>query len=125
MAISDEQQTEILRSIWNDVKAVKASLESQLTATGKELRAGLTTSREELVAQIGETNQRIDQTNERLDALGRRGTESEMRVATAITELAGDVHGLSDLIRNWQKDHSTLGRRVTRIEKHVGIAAAG
>lgn len=120
-----EEQVEILRMIWEEMKAVKASLEKQLTAT-----------REELGAHIEQTNARIDQTNRNLESLAQRSdenfqvltnriTESEMRLATATTELAADVHVLSDLIRDWRQEHredrARLERRVARIEDHIGL----
>ena len=126
MPSDNGQQVEILRMIWEEMKAVKASLEKQLTAT-----------REELGARIDQTNARIGQTNKGLESLAQqtdenfkvltgRITESEMRLATATTELAADVHVLSDLIRDWRQEHredrARLERRVTRIEAHIGLA---
>ncbi len=35
----DGEQVELLRAIWNEMKALKASLESQLEATRRELGA--------------------------------------------------------------------------------------
>ncbi len=123
MASSDEQLIEILRNIWNEMKALKASLESQLTTTREDLGSRIDQTNE----RLDQTNERLDQTNERLEDLGRRVTESEMRLATATTELAGDVHVLSDLIREWRgdrrADRSRLEKRVTRIEEHVGLVA--
>ncbi len=114
----DSQQTELLRNIWNEMKAVKASLEKQLEAT-----------REEIGQRIDQTNERLDQTNESLDALRRRVTESEMRLATATTELANDVHELSGLVRDWRWEHRSdraeLRTRVTLIEEHVGLRSGG
>jgi len=121
----DDQKVEILRMIWEEMKAVKAALESQLTAT-----------REELGARIEQTNARIEQTNKNLESLAQqtdanfkvltgRITESEMRLATATTELAADVHVLSDLIRGWRQEHredrAGLESRVARIEAELGL----
>jgi chromosome segregation ATPase len=53
--------------------------------------------------RLDTTNERLDTTNERLesvrDELGRHIVESEMRTATAISELAGTVHELADVLR--------------------------
>ncbi len=76
----------------------------------------MNTTREELAATRDELGTRIDQTNENLERLAQqnnenfkaltgRMTESEMRLATATTELAADVHILSDLIRGWRQEH--------------------
>ena len=49
------------------------------------------------------TNERLDGTNERLelvrDDLGRRITESELRTATAIHEMAGTLGEVRDLLK--------------------------
>jgi len=59
------------------------------------------------------------------DALRRRLTESEVRVATAVTELSGETRALAWLIREWREEHrSERGEhrgRVDRIEKHLGL----
>jgi hypothetical protein len=67
------------------------------------------------------TNEQLVATNQRLDAmrveLGHRITESELRTATAITELAGTVRDLTSVLRA----QSDLRPRVERCE--VDIAA--
>jgi chromosome segregation ATPase len=54
---------------------------------------------EETNERLEQTNERIDGTNERLDALHRRVVESEIRTATAITDLAGTVQVVADMLR--------------------------
>ena len=53
--------------------------------------------------RIDETNARLNETNARLeslrDDLGRRIVESEMRTATAMTELSGSVRDLITVIK--------------------------
>ena len=53
--------------------------------------------------QLGATNQRIDATNERLEAmhagLSQRIVESELRIATAITERAATVREMTSMLR--------------------------
>lgn len=44
-------------------------------------------------------NHRVDDTNERLDRLERRQTETELRLATELTEVAHAVHRLTDVVR--------------------------
>ncbi len=57
----------------------------------------------EMNGRINETNGRINETNARLeslpDELGRRIVESEMRTATAITDLSGSVRDLIIVIK--------------------------
>ena len=76
--------------------------------------------------QLGATNQRLDATNERLDAtnerleamhagLSQRIVESELRTATAITELAATVRDMTSVLRA-QND---LRPRVDRCEQDI------
>jgi chromosome segregation ATPase len=82
-------------------------------------------------ARLDQTNTRLDQTNTRLDALttridgleeglGRRITESELRTATALTELASDIRDLTTLLRT-QLD---LRPRVERCEREIDALKA-
>jgi hypothetical protein len=70
-------------------------------------------------ARIDETNNRVNETNARLDLLrdelGRRIVESELRTATAISDLAGTVR---ELITNIKEDRELRGR-VERCEKDI------
>jgi chromosome segregation ATPase len=105
----DDQQVEILRGIWNEMKALNA--------------------------RVDQTNARLDQTNARLEAirvelrdeidgLRRRVVESEVRLATATTQLSSDVQALSGLIREWREEHrgdrAELRARIARLEERVG-----
>jgi methyl-accepting chemotaxis protein len=69
--------------------------------------------------RVEETNTRLDQTNERLEnlgeTLGRRIVESEMRTATAITELAVSVRDMTGLLR----DALDLRDRVDHCERDI------
>jgi chromosome segregation ATPase len=115
----DGEQVEILRAIWNEMKALKASLESQLEAT-----------RRELGARIDQTNVRLDAVREELkgemDGLRRRVVESEVRLATVTAQLSTDVQQLSGLIREWREEHraerAEIRTRLTRLEEHVGLS---
>lgn len=53
--VSDSEQTELLRAIWNEMKALGQNLGGRLDAL-----------RTELGARIDQTNARLDQTNARL-----------------------------------------------------------
>jgi len=70
-------------------------------------------------ARLDQTNARLDQTNARLDQareeLGRRIVESELRTATAITELAGTMQGVQELLR----EQLDLRGRVERCEADI------
>jgi hypothetical protein len=66
-------------------------------------------------ATLDETNARLDETNGKLDALGHRVVESEIRMATAITDLAHSVHDLTAYLRA----QTDLRPRVERYEKDI------
>jgi methyl-accepting chemotaxis protein len=77
-------------------------------------------------AHLDQTNARLDQTNARLDqmnarmedgfdVLTRRLVESEIRTATALTELAGSVRDVAVLLRS-QHD---LRPRVEKCEAEI------
>jgi len=119
-----DQQVELLRSIWGEMKALRASFDSQLEAT-----------RRELGERIEQTNRQLEQTNGRLDSLRadlksevdglrHRVVESEVRLATATTALSNDVHELGSLIREWREEHradrAALATRVSRLEEQAG-----
>jgi hypothetical protein len=85
-----DEQLEVLRAIWNEMKALNARLDT--------------------------TNERLDALSEGLDALReelkndfngphRQGVESEVRLATATTQLSTDVEELVGLIRDWRTEH--------------------
>jgi hypothetical protein len=73
----------------------------------------------EIRDEVRRTNARIDSTNERLDAmhagLSQRIVESELRTATAITELAATVRDMTSVLRA-QND---LRPRVERCERDI------
>lgn len=65
----------------------------------KDIRSSV----QELNARVDQTNARLDQTNESVDALrdelGRRIVESELRTATALSDLAGSVREMTHVLR--------------------------
>jgi predicted nucleic acid-binding Zn-ribbon protein len=98
-----DEQVEILRMIWNEMKALNS--------------------------QVGQTNERLDAVRVELkgevDALRGRVLESEVRLATATTQLSSDVQELTGLIREWRHDHredrAEVRARIVRLEEHVGL----
>ena len=76
---------------------------------------------DETNARLNEMNARINETNVRLeslrDDLGRRIVESELRTATAITELSGSVRELIGVI----KEDRDLRGRMERAEKDIAV----
>jgi predicted nucleic acid-binding Zn-ribbon protein len=82
--------------------------------------------------EVRKTNERLDATNERLDAtnarleamnddLGRRIVESELRTATAITDLAGTVRELIGYLRA----QADLRPRVEKCERDIADLQRG
>ena len=71
--------------------------------------------------RIEQTNLRIEQTNLQLVQLGEdlsnRIVESELRTATAVTDLAGTVRDLVTLLRT----HNDLRPRVERCEQDIAV----
>jgi predicted nucleic acid-binding Zn-ribbon protein len=90
----------ILREIRDEIRTTN----QRLDATREELSQRLDTTREELGQRIDETNRRI--------------VESEVRLATAVTDLRQSVVEVRDLL----KEQLDLRHRVERLERHVGLA---
>ncbi len=95
---------EILKDIRTELRGVKA----EISATNARLDAGLEATNLRLDALRDETSARFDE-------LGRRIVESELRTATAITDLAGTVRDLTGMLRA-QND---LRPRVERCELDI------
>jgi predicted nucleic acid-binding Zn-ribbon protein len=97
----------VLREIRGDLKDLRTDI--------KDLRGEVVRTNE----RLDSTNARLDATNERLegglDSLARRIVESEMRTATAITELSGDVRELTTFLRG----QADLRPRVDRCEREI------
>jgi methyl-accepting chemotaxis protein len=70
-------------------------------------------------ARLEQTNARLDETNERLEGLGHtlssRIAESEMRTATALTDLAGGLQKVTATLH----DALDLRPRVERCERDI------
>lgn len=93
------------------------------------IRSDLAGVREEiggLRSDLRATNERVDGTNERLEALARRQTEGEVRLATEIVAVAGAVHQLRDalledrVMRTQVADHEA---RIRELEARRGRPA--
>jgi chromosome segregation ATPase len=69
--------------------------------------------------RLDSTNERLDSTNHRLERLERRQVETEIRISTQLTEVAGAIRELTDVIvedrelRNTVADHE---RRLVALE---------
>ena len=85
----------------------------------RETNGRLDHTRDELSSRLDETNSRLDQTRDelssRIDVLTHRVVESEIRTATAITDLAGTVRDVATLLR----EQNDLRPRVERCERQI------
>ena len=130
------EQVEILREIWNEMKALNSRVDKtnqrldktneRLDAVRTELKQEIGDLRSELKQEMTELRSDI---KDEVDQLRRRVVESEVRLATATTQLSTDVQSLSGLIREWREEHRSdraeIKRRLERIEAHVGLPHAG
>jgi len=111
---SSDEQVELLRGIWNEMKGLNSRVDQtnvRLDAVRTELKGEIGALRVELKSEV--------------EALRRRVVESEVRLATATTQLSTDVQGLSGLIREWREEHRSdraeIKERLGRLEQHVGL----
>ena len=109
-----DEQVELLRGIWSEMKAlngrvtttneqlgeVRAELRSGLADVRAELRAGLT----EVRAGLDEVRGSIGVLGERIDLAHTRSVERDLRIATALTEVAGEVHELRGDVHDLRLD---------------------
>ncbi len=88
-------QTRLVRTVARDTNDLTIEILKRIREEGR-----LTKER------VSETNQRPDQTNQPLDdlreELSRRIVEPEIRTATALTALSGDVRELTSFLRQMQ-----------------------
>jgi outer membrane murein-binding lipoprotein Lpp len=123
------QQVELLRAIWSEMKALRETFSAELATTRSDLGAHIDQTNERLDAVRAEIKGELTELREELtsdsQAMRRRMTESEVRLATATTQLAGEVDKLGQLVRDWRKEHredrADLRTRVGRIEQQLGL----
>jgi predicted nucleic acid-binding Zn-ribbon protein len=119
VSMSDEQ-TEILRGIWQELKDLGQNLGERIDRTNERLddtrealRGELAEMRRELLARIDGTNSRIDETNSRLD-----------KVEEALKDLAGQQLMLTRYVGTVVDRHeqaiADLRERLARLEGQAG-----
>ena len=102
------KKSDLTVEILKDIRAEIRQTNSGLQALGDRLDARIDALGDRLDARIDGLDARIDETNRRLVA-------SEIRTATALTDLAGNVHELTAFLRV----QSDLRPRVERCEKDI------
>lgn len=89
----------------------------------REIRDEIRHTNERLDDTRAELSQRLDTTNERLERLGKRQTETEVRLSSELTAAVGAVRELSDILREDRKlrtqvsDHEA---RIAALERRTG-----
>ena len=113
-----DEQVEILRAIWNEMKGLNGRVDKtneRLDAVRLEVKYEIVELRTEL--------------KDELDQLRRRVVESEVRLATATTQLSTEVQSLGGLIREWREEHradrADIRHRIERLEDRAGISSRG
>ena len=105
------EPTDITIEILKDIRAEVRKTNGRLDQTNDRLDLAN--------GRLDQMGGKLDQTNERIDTmreeLSRRIVESEIRTSTAITDLAGTVHELTDVLR---ATHD-LRPRVERCEQDI------
>jgi chromosome segregation ATPase len=81
----------------------------------KEIRSELRSTNASLASLREETDLRFKEVGDGLGALGKRLVESELRTATALTDLAGTVREMTSVLRA----QADLRPRVESCERHI------
>jgi hypothetical protein len=97
----NELTTKVLIEIRDDARATQAAV--------KETNVRLDKMREEISAELGATNSRLD----RLEA---RQVATETRLATELVAVVAAIHEVRDVIREDRADR----KRLDRLERRVG-----
>jgi chromosome segregation ATPase len=105
--MNGDLSVQILREIRDAVRETNARID--------DVKSELSARIDGTNARVDSTNTRIDGTNARLEELSRRIVESEIRTATAITDLHGTVREVVTLLR----DQHDLRPRLQRCEEQI------
>ncbi len=115
----DPEQTEILRAIWNEMKALNGRVDKTnegLSGLRTELRGEMAGLRTELRGEMAELRTEL-----RGEMAELRGEMAELRdeMHAGFEMLGGRIDNL--LLGPHGRDHSDLRERVARIEGHLGL----
>lgn len=120
-----EEQIELLRAIWNEMKALNGRVDATNTALHTEV-GGL---RSELHTELGglrsEFKTEFFALRTDLKTEVRRNIERDLRLGTAVTELSLDVRELTGIVHAWRDEHrldrEDVRERVARLERRLGL----
>lgn len=99
-----DEQVELLRGIWNEMKALNGRIEKTndgLAELRGEVRTGLAEVRGEIGELRAEVRTDLTELRDRIDATHSRSFHRDMRLAGSISQLALDVRDLTLVIHEW------------------------
>ena len=134
-----DEQVELLRAIWNEMKALNGrvdktndrlgSTNGRLDATNERLDATnerLASVERGLDGLRDEVRTGFRDLNERIDAVHDRSVRADLRLATSLATLTSEVREMKEIVLVWHDEHRVdrahLEERVDRLERHVGIS---
>lgn len=125
MDADNNEQTELLRNIWGEMKALGANLGGRIDQTNERLDqtnerlesldARLSARIDHTNEGLERTNEGVERTNERLERLERRQVSMETRLATELVGVVGAVHELRDAVLLDRKHREVLTDHEQRI----------
>src|ERR1035438_2240582 len=142
-----DEQVELLRGIWNEMKALNGRVDATNVALNDglgglraELHDGLGGLRAELHDEIGTLGAKLHQA---IGGLGsefkekvfaprphltteiRRNVDRDLRLGTAVAELSLDVRELTGIVHAWRDEHrldrEDLREQIARLERRIGL----
>ncbi len=142
-----DEQVELLRGIWNEMKqlndrvdATNAALHGEIGGLRSDLREEIGGLRSEFKEEIGglrsefkeeigglrsEFKEELLLVRADLRGEARRNVERDLRLGTTLAELSLDVRELTGIVHAWRDEHridrEDLRERVARLERRVGL----
>jgi hypothetical protein len=116
-----DEQVELLRSIRDEMRALNGRVDATNAAIHDEI-GGL---RSEFVGLRSDVKDEIGDLRSDLKTEIRRNVDRDLRLGTAVAELALDVRELTGVVHAWRDEHridrEDLRERVARLERRVGL----
>jgi hypothetical protein len=120
-----DEQVELLRSIYGEMKALNGRVDATNAALHGELGGLRSEFKEELGGLRAESREEFLLLRTDFKSEVRRNVERDVRLGTAVAELALDVRELTGIVHAWRDEHridrEDLRERVSRLERRVGL----
>jgi hypothetical protein len=131
-----DEQVELLRGIWNEMKALNGRIDETnaalhgeiggLRSAFKEEIGGLRSAFEEEIGGLRSVfKEELLLVRTDLKTETRRNVERDLRLGTTLAELSLDVRELTGIVHAWRDEHridrEDLRERVARLERRVGL----